>query len=957
MTQATTETTKTFDQWPNDPMGMLHHQLPNGLRLYMSVNRNEPRVFTNIAFRAGAKYDPAHATGLAHYMEHMLFKGSSAIGSLDWEKESAYLEQIADLFEQYRATPDTETERRKAIYADIDRLSQEATAFVAPNEYDRLSTALGSRDTNAYTGLEQTVYVNDIPANELERWFRLESERFRYLALRLFHTELETVYEEFNIGQDNDFRKTHHALLSALFPNHRYGTETIIGRPEHLKNPSMRLIESFFRTYYVPNNMALVLAGDFDPHEVARLAERYFGDYQPNDFPPFQYDEQPPILAPVRKEVWGQESPYVMMGWRLGPGSSDDGLMAVLVQHLLFNQQAGLVDLNLNQEQKVLEAEAYSWLFEDYSILGLFGKPREGQSLEELEALMLEQMQLLAAGEWEDWLLEACIKDLKLADAKGYDNNDARVAAMTNCFVLGVNWDRYVQRYDWLRQRTKTDVMAYVQRLCPPNGYASVHKQQGQDPKVIKVEKPAITPIQLQRDELSAFGRAFLSQPAPRLTPTFADFEGDIHKQELQPGLAYHYVRNPTNEAFRLDYIFEMGKLNDRKLALAVAYLPYLGTNRLTAADIQREFFRLGLHFEVFNYDERSHISLTGLEESMEAGVQLMEHILADVQPDPEVWELVLEDVLLKRANAKQDRSVILREAMTTYARYGANSPYTYRYSVEELRQIEPAELADTLRNLLNYERRIYYYGQYDAQRALDTILRYHRRPAQLLPPPAKPRFEQLPTDANEVLFVHFPIVQTDLMLVSKGTPSFNLEEHNLQDLYNEYFGYGLSSIVFQEIRESKGLAYSTYAYYSSPDRQDRAHYLRAYVGTQPDKVADALPALMNIIEDMPVVEEAIEQARQSLLQRIESDRISPRRLYWEAQNSWDIGYQHDLLRDMYQQLQRTAPQTLIDFHQRYVKGRRYKLLVLGDRSNVPLDYLAGFGPVRELSMEEVFGY
>ena len=946
----------SFIEWQGDPLQVKHYKLSNGMSLYLSVNHNEPRVYTNIAFRAGSKYDPAEATGLAHYMEHMLFKGSSQIGTLNWAEEHQLLERIADLFEVYRKT--TDSDERKALYTEIDKLSHEATRWVSPNEYDRLATALGSRDTNAYTGLEQTVYVNDIPANELERWFQLESERFRNLALRLFHTELETVYEEFNIGQDNDFRKSHHALLSLLFPKHRYGTETIIGRPEHLKNPSIRLIESFFNTYYVPNNMAIVLAGELDPEETVKLAERYFGSYKAKDFPKHTFDEQPVITAPLRKEVLGQESPYLIMGWRLGSGRSEEGLMASLVQHLLHNQQAGLIDLNINQEQKALEAEAFAWLMEDYSILGLFGKPRDGQTLEELEVLLLEQIQKLAAGEWDEWLLDACIKDMKLGDTKGHDSNDARVSAMTNCFVLGIPWEQYIQRFSWLQARTKDEVVAFVRERCPLQAYAVVYKQQGTDPGVIKVEKPSITPIELKREEFSEFGRQFLSKPPARMSPVFADFEKAIHKQTLKPGLDFHYVKNPTNDAFRLDYIFELGKLHSRELSLAVSYLPYLGTSKLTAADIQRSFFRLGLHFEVLIYDERCHVSLTGLEESVAAGIELVEHILADLQPDANTWSLVLEDILLKRANAKQDRSVILREALINYARYGSSSPFTYRLNHEELGALRPDRLVSELQQLLSYEHRIYYYGRQQPESVLQLIQKHHRTPSTLLVPPPCPRFEQQPTTQDEVLFVHFPLVQTDLLMVSRGTPHFNIEEHNLQDLYNEYFGYGLSSIVFQEIRESKGLAYSTYAYYSSPDRKERAHYLRAYAGTQPDKVADALPALRNIIEEMPVVPEAIEQARQSLIQRIESDRILPRRLYWEAQGSWDLGHTHDLLRNMYDTLQQLPPTGLTDFHQKYIQGRRYKLLVLGDENQVPLDFLnRTHGPVQKLTLEEIFGY
>ena len=274
------KTYTAFREIPGDPLNTKIHQLRNGLTLFLSVNKREPRIFTNIVVRAGSKQDPADTTGLAHYMEHMLFKGTSRIGALDWERESAYLEQISELYEQHRATTDAEARRR--IYQQIDELSFEAAKLVAPNEYDRLLGAIGAKDTNAYTSVDQTVYLNDIPANELARWMELESERFRMMALRLFHTELETVYEEFNISQDQDTRKVNKLIREALFPNHPYGTQTTIGTAEHLRNPSQQKIQAFFRTYYVPNNMAIVLSGDFDPEEAVALAERHFGFSKPS---------------------------------------------------------------------------------------------------------------------------------------------------------------------------------------------------------------------------------------------------------------------------------------------------------------------------------------------------------------------------------------------------------------------------------------------------------------------------------------------------------------------------------------------------------------------------------------------------------------------------------------------------------------------------------------------------
>lgn len=939
---------------PGDPLGVRQYTLQNGLRVFLSVNKNEPRIFTNICFRVGSKYDPADTTGLAHYMEHMLFKGTNRIGATNWERESELLEEIADLFETYRQT--TDSAERQEIYKKIDQLSYDAALLVAPNEYDRLMTAIGAKDTNAYTWVEQTVYVNDIPSNELHRWVKLERERFRYLALRLFHTELETVYEEYNMSQAKDFRKGHQALRKMLFPTHPYGTQTTLGRPEHLKNPSMRNIEAFFNTYYVPNNAAICLAGDFDPDEAIALIDSHFSDWNSVDFPPFQYEEQPPVKGPLRDEVLGQASSYLQLGWRMGGGRTDDYLLGLLIRQMLYNEQAGLFDLHLNQQQRVLNAEAFNWIYEDYSILGLYGKPREGQSLEEVEQLLLAEMDKLRRGEFPDWLLEAAIRDMKLADLKAVEKNNSRVGAITTCFTLGIPWERFVKRYDWLQSLTKEDIVSFIQNRLLPENYAVVYKRQGDDPNIVKVEKPSITTAPLQKEAISDYARDFLQTPPSRMAPIFADY-ASIHREVWQPGLRFDYVHNPQNPLFRLDYIFEMGKNHSLELGLGFIYLPYLGTTKYSAAEIQQEFFRLGLHFEAYNYDERCHVSLTGLEESMEAGIQLMEHLLSDAQVNIDSWEAVVADIITKRANQKQNKDIILRSALSNYAKFGAASSFTHRMPEAQLRKLPPEAALSWVKNIHQYEHRIYYYGQQSAADAAAIIRRYHKVPSTLKAPPTAKQFPEQVMESNKVYFAHFPMVQNDILMMSKGTPHFNMAEHRIHDLYNEYFGYGLSSVVFQEIREAKALAYSTYAYYNSPVKADRAHYLRAYVGTQPDKVADALPTLINLLENMPVLEVGIEQARLSLLQRIESDRIPPRRLYWEAQGSWDINLEHDILRDIYEQLETSNSQDLINFHEQYVKGRNYHISVMGDRSSTPLKYLEQFGEVQELSMEQLFGY
>lgn len=945
----------SYETTENDPLKVKQYTLPNGLKVFMSINKEEPRIYTNISVRSGSKQDPAETTGLAHYMEHMLFKGTSKIGAMDWERESQYLQKIADLYEAHRHTQ--EEEERQSIYAEIDRLSNEAAQLVAPNEYDKLAGSIGAKGTNAYTWLEQTVYLNDIPSNELERWFKLESERFRMMALRLFHTELETVYEEFNMIQDKDFRKVNNAIRQSLFPRHPYGTQTTIGTADHLKNPSHHKIQWYFQTYYVPNNMALILAGDFDPDEVVRLANKYFGDYQAQTLPPFSFEPQPEITSPIRKDIYGQEAAFVDLAWRLGSTETTDPFMLTLINGLLYNSQAGLIDINLNQQQQLLDGEAWTWIYADYSALGLFGRPRAGQTLEEAEALLLQQLDLLRKGQFEESLLEAVVRDIKLQEIKSYRHNSHRVGAINTAFLLDVPWKTVVDLNEWNKTITKADIVNFVREKIRPDNYVVIYKRQGDDPNVIKVEKPLITPLELNREALSSFGKAFLSEPAPPLEPKFADFKTQIKTDSLSSGLPFSYVENPNNALFRLDYIFEMGKVNDPLLAIALIYLPYLGTNKYSAAALQWEFFRLGLSFDVVSYDERSFVTLSGLEESFSEGLQLFEHILSQVKEDQETLQNVVADILLKRENAKKEKQFILRDALGSYARHGAFSAFTDRLSEAQLQALKAETLVQKIKKLCHYEHQVYYYGQNRPDSILPLLEKYHEVPKPLLKVPPPRKYPQLPTTKNEVLFLDFPQIQADVLLVSRGTPQFNLEEALMREWFNEYFGYGLSSIVFQEIRESRALAYSTYALFTAPKKTKLAHYLQAYLGTQPDKLPDAIPYLMNILEDMPVVEAAIENARISILKRLESSRTPSTQLFWEAQRMKDLGMDQDLGKLLYDRLKKATIQDLIDFQAKYVKNRYYTFMVLGDQKQIDMAYLKTFGDLRVLSMQDVFGY
>ena len=946
--------TYTFTSVPGDPLQARIYTLDNGLQVWLSRNTDAPRIQTNIAVRAGSKNDPADATGLAHYLEHMLFKGTSRIATTDWAKESAVLKQISDAYEERRRTTD-EAERDR-IYRRIDSLSTVAAAYAIPNEYDKMIKSIGARGTNAYTSTERTVYINDIPSDELERWMAIESERMQEAVLRLFHTELETVYEEFNRAQDNDGRTAYKKLNELLYPNHPYGTQTTIGTGEHLKNPSMVKIHEFFDTYYVPNNMAVILAGDIDYDRTIALVDKYFGKWEKGYVPDFTFTPEAPIAAPIIAEVSGPEAEWVDLAWRFGGQHTADPLMLQLIDGILSNGSAGLIDLNLLQAQKVLSANAYSSISNDYSIIQVSGEPKEGQTLDQVRDLLLGEVAALREGRFDDWLIEAVVNDLRQRRMRSWGENNARSAgAMTDAFVLKKRWSEEVDLYDRMAKITKAEVVAFANQHLKDN-HVAVFKRNGEKSDVHKVEKPKITAIDIKRDGKSAWRTDWEKMPSTTMEPEFVDYATAIQRTALKNGVELLSVANPTNDLFSLRYIVEMGTNHDRELEIATSLFEYLGTSKLSPTDLKKELFKLGLTLSATTSEDRCYVTLSGLEKNLEAGVVLLEQLLADAQPNDEALKGLVADIRKTRQDRMKDKGTVLQLGLGSMARYGAKSPFNDVLSDEQLNALTSKALVDRIKGLSGYKHRVVYYGK-KAPKDLQTLLNAkHKVPAKLKEVPAPRVYTEQPTTGNTVLFVDHDMVQTEMLLVSKAGP-FDVEKMPYASLFNEYFGSGLSSIVFQEIREAKALAYGASASYTIPNRMEDAHYVRAFIGTQADKLNDAVDAMLKLMNDMPQANEQFEGAKGSALKVISSTRVTKENIYW----SWDAaqrrGLDYDVRKTNYERIPGITMDGMRTFFDKEVKGRNYTFLVIGKKSAMDLKVLEKLGPVREVSKSEIFGY
>lgn len=939
-----------YETVENDPTNTLIYTLDNGLKVYMSVNKLEPRLQTLIAVKAGSKFDPPETTGLAHYLEHMVFKGTDKIGTKDWESEKVLLDEIASTYEAHRNT--IVPEEKAVLYKKIDSLSYEASKFAIANEYDKMISSIGAKGTNAYTSNDETVYINDIPSNELEKWLMVEGERFKTLVLRLFHTELETVYEEFNMSQDRDGRWVYQAVLEGLFPNHPYGTQTTIGLGEHLKNPSMYNIHEYFNNYYRPNNVAICLSGDLDPDATIDLIEKYFSNWQPGEVPEFKQPEKTTLTEPVVKEIFGPQQEMVYLGYKFEGAGSKDAMMLKLIDGLLANSQAGLIDLNLNLNQKVLSAGSFPNIMKDYSMHLLYGYPKQNQTLEEVSELLLGEIEKIKTGDFDEWLIEAVVNNLKLEQIKSIEKNQGRAFLMIEAFINELQYEDVIFELEKMSKITKQEVIDFANKYYGKN-YALAYKRMGVSDRH-SVPKPQITSVDLDRDTKSGFYVEFEKLESGSLEPRFIDFNKDIALDKIGE-IPIAFVRNENNPLFSLYYIFDMGSDNSKDLALAVQYLPYLGTSKYSAEDLKKEFFKLGVEFSVSATRDKSYVKLSGLEDNLEAGVELFEHILANVEANADVYNEMVNDILKSRNDTKLDKNTILRMGIGSFAKYGADNPFTDIIQATDLKAKDVNVLANYVKDLSNYKHRIFYYGQKDLKDAKNILAKYHTTSAQKDYPEAKKYAENDFTEMK-VLFVPYDMQQVEMLFMSKSEV-FNPELLSAANLFNEYFGSGLSSIVFQEIREQKALAYSAYSFFATPAKADEYHYVNAYIGTQADKLKDASKAMLEIMNEMPQAEMQFNAAKESIIKKMQTEWVTGENIYWQYERAQNLNLKEDIRKEIYKQVQTMSLNDLNNFFTEYIKGNNYTIGVIGNAKMVDKNVLKELGNYKELTLEEIFNY
>jgi predicted Zn-dependent peptidase len=394
-----------------------------------------------------------------------------------------------------------------------------------------------------------------------------------------------------------------------------------------------------------------------------------------------------------------------------------------------------------------------------------------------------------------------------------------------------------------------------------------------------------------------------------------------------------------------------MGTWNDMKLGIAAQYLQFLGTPSMNAEEITKEFYKIACSFNVSAGTEYTTVTIEGLQDNFDKAVSLFENLLANSQPDEVALKSLKARITKSRTDAKANKNSIMG-GMTSYARYGARNPFNYVLSNDDVNNITSSELVSMLHSLNNYSHKILYYGPMPLNNLTASLKARHPLPASFTPAMKKAAFMPAVQTANQVLFTDYNMVQAETRW-TRNNGLYDPEQEALIGMFNNYFG----DLVFQTIRESKALAYSTFAFYASPDKKEDPYYTVAYVGSQSDKFNDAVIAMNQLLNDMPEVTENIKNARESIKKDIETQRIVQDGIIFNYLDAQRKGLTEDIRKKKYAAVDKIGFTELRDFHASNIKGKPYTYVVLASEGKLNMGDVKKYGDVKKLDLEEIFGY
>ena len=758
--------------------GLKSAKLKNGLNVFIWEDAGMSNVLGRISVRAGAADDPEEYTGLAHYLEHLLFKGTELIGALDWSKESPIYEQIIAKYDEMAV--ETDPVKRKEINREINRLTVEQSKYSVSNEFSSLVEGFGGSALNAATYYDFTYYRNHFPAAELEKWLEIYSSRMVKPVFRSFQTELETVYEEYNMGNDNPGNLMYRFVRESIFPESPYARQ-VIGHGEHLKNPRLSKLIEFYNTWYVPENMALILVGNIKAEEALPLINRKFGRLPARQAPEHNAATDPEIKG--RKELSAKigQFPTTILAFK-GPSSgSPDNLTVEFCQALLTNSNnTGLLD-KLEISGDVMNAGCFALSFRDCGRIILQAVPyydpaqRRYNSHKSTEKFLISEVEKLKKGEIDPLLIES----IKASLCKDYDlslENAANIAdAITGLFIADDDISKLINYKEIITSITPDDIRSAAQKYFGAD-YWSLNIQEGNPKKSAKIEKPGFEPINAPGAQ-SEYAKWFASIPVKQHEPEYADFT-KIKSKRINDLSQLFHTKNTDNDIFTLTLIYGVGAEEMPRLDLATSLMNSAGVMaQLSGKEFKEELNKYNASAAYSCTGDYLYVRLTGVDKYLAEACNLLTRQILMPALDEKQINNVKGGELSGRFMEKKNIDAVVN-ALMEYMLYKERSTQIDRLSERQIYDLGISDLTGEFQRATGYAADIHYVGTLDFDTAAEILsknlpLRANEQASKS--PTIKPR-EQY--SENTIYFVPFPEAeQATSGFTSKANPSICLNQ------------------------------------------------------------------------------------------------------------------------------------------------------------------------------------
>ncbi len=935
----------------NPSLKVNRYVLANGFTIYLNADKTAKDVFGAVIVKAGSKNDPADATGMAHYQEHLLFKGTTQFGTSDYQKEKPFLDSINIYYDMLGKT--TNERERSRIQLLINNQSVQAAKYSLPTEFDKMIKSIGGTSMNAFTTEDNTVYYNAFPAEGMEKWLDLYSLRFQNPVFRSFQSELEVVYEEKNRSTDHFVGKLFEVVNQNMFKYHPYGTQTTIGTTAHLKNPSLTKMYDFFNTYYVPNNMALVLCGNFDEEKVLPIIKEKFGKLQRRVVPIFP--KYPPTVFKQKEVVNVRYTPVkiAIFGYKTIPKVHPDKAALEVLQNLLTNRsETGRLD-KLSRSGKILAAGCEAYSFNDDGAMMLFLAPKLiGQSFKKAESYMMAEVDKIKKGEILDTDLMVVKTGLYLERTREIENKESRTISIAETFSQGISWEDELNYIKQLEKVSKADVLRVANTYFGDN-YFVLHSRTG-FPKREFLKKPAYKPVVTDQKAESDYAKKFKETPEKTSEPKFLDFDKDATRTPLNNSNTLYVTPNPVNDIFTLNVEFKIGSDSLKNLDIAAQLSRYFHTQKLSTDQLKDAMAMLGLSYSMQCSESRFDIYFTGLETHFVQSLRLIDTLLQNVTADEQSLKQVVEEIKVER---KEEVKIPdnLDQALFEYVRLGNKSPYLDRNSMDELKTLKAADLVARYKMAVSYNAVWHYVGTQSMDAVKDLITANITLSNKQMEMPLNARLNIATPETRIYIYEDKKAIQSHIhFLVNTDnyptTPQLNANA----TAFNQYMGGGFSGLIVQEIREYRSLAYTAYGSFVTPVYPNNPAYFYSYLGCQADKTNEAFEVMDSLIRFMPQRPERMEGIRSMMKKNISAYYPDFRYISSSIDYYRQIGYNSLPLKAKYVYYNALQFEDVLNFYNRFVKNRTVVVSIYGNTSKMDLNKLSKYGKLVVVKEDDI---